>query len=97
PEKAGQLMNESHQSLRDDFEVSSEALDIISECARESPGCYGARMTGGGFAGCGVALVDQSRSEEFSKELERKYKTIAGRAAKIYLCSPSEGAESFKI
>ena len=70
PEKAGQLMNESHQSLRDDFEVSSEALDLISECARESPGCYGARMTGGGFAGCGVALVDQSRSEEFSKELE---------------------------
>ncbi|GIR89705.1 MAG: hypothetical protein CM15mP88_0740 [Pseudomonadota bacterium] len=54
-------------------------------------------MTGGGFAGCGVALVDQSRSEEFSKELERKYKTITGRAAKIYLCSPSEGAESFKI
>ena len=97
PEKAGQLMNESHHSLRDDFEVSSEALDLISECARESPGCYGARMTGGGFAGCGVALVDQSRSEEFSKELERKYKTIAGRSAKIYLCSPSEGAESFKI
>ena len=58
PEKAGQLMNESHHSLRDDFEVSSEALDLISECARESPGCYGARMTGGGFAGCGVALVD---------------------------------------
>ena len=90
-------MNESHQSLRDDFEVSSEALDLISECARESPGCYGARMTGGGFAGGGVALVDQSRSEEFSKELERKYKTVAGRVAKIYLCSPSEGAESFKI
>jgi len=95
-EKAGQLMNESHASLRNDFEVSSEALDLITNCARQTPGCYGARMTGGGFGGCGVALVDSSKSKEFSEAVEAGYKASGGKNGMIYICSASEGAEALK-
>jgi galactokinase len=95
-EKAGQLMNESHASLRNDFEVSSEALDLITNCARQTPGCYGARMTGGGFGGCGVALVDSSKSKEFSEAVETGYKASGGKNGMIYICSASEGAEALK-
>ena len=95
-EKAGQLMNESHASLRNDFEVSSEALDLITNCARQTPGCYGARMTGGGFGGCGVALVDSSKSKEFSAAMETGYKASGGKNGMIYICSASEGAEALK-
>ena len=95
PEKAGQLMNESHHSLRDDFEVSSEALDIISECARESPGCYGARMTGGGFAGCGVALVDASHVQTFISQVSKKYFSATGKTPQLYTCTPADGATVF--
>jgi galactokinase len=95
-EKAGQLMNESHASLRNDFEVSSEALDLIANCARQAPGCYGARITGGGFGGCGVALVDSSKSKEFSEAMETGYKASGGKNGMIYICSASEGAEALK-
>ncbi|MEE3122894.1 MAG: galactokinase, partial [SAR324 cluster bacterium] len=95
PEKAGQLMNESHQSLRDDFEVSSEALDLISECARESPGCYGARMTGGGFAGCGVALVDASHVQTFLSQVSKEYFSATGKTPQLYSCSPADGTTVF--
>ncbi|MEC8150048.1 MAG: galactokinase, partial [SAR324 cluster bacterium] len=95
PEKAGQLMNESHQSLRDDFEVSSEALDLISECARESPGCYGARMTGGGFAGCGVALVDASHLQTFLSQVSKEYFSATGKTPQLYSCSPADGTTVF--
>ena len=91
-EKAGQLMNESHVNLRDDFEVSSEALDLITNCARQAPGCYGARMTGG----CGVALVDSSKSIEFSERVEASYAVLGGKNGMIYICSASEGAEALK-
>ncbi|MEC8183955.1 MAG: galactokinase [SAR324 cluster bacterium] len=95
PEKAGQLMNESHHSLRDDFEVSSEALDLISECARESPGCYGARMTGGGFAGCGVALVDASHLQTFLSQVSKEYFSATGKTPQLYSCSPTDGTTVF--
>ncbi|MEC8223037.1 MAG: galactokinase, partial [SAR324 cluster bacterium] len=95
PEKAGQQMNESHQSLRDDFEVSSEALDLISECARESPGCYGARMTGGGFAGCGVALVDASHVQTFLSQVLKEYFSATGETPQLYSCSPADGTTVF--
>ena len=95
PEKAGQLMNESHASLRNDFDVSSPALDLITDCARKAVGCYGARMTGGGFGGCGVALVDFSKSQEFTEQLESSYKAFGGKYGMIYICSASKGAEAF--
>ena len=95
PEKAGQLMNESHASLRNDFEVSSHALDLITDCARKAAGCYGARMTGGGFGGCAVALLDSSKSQEFTEQVESSYETLGGKNGMIYICSASEGAEAF--
>lgn len=64
-DRIGQLMNESHDSLRDDFEVSGPALDAVVSLARETSGCLGARMTGGGFAGCAVALVRSEATERF--------------------------------
>ena len=63
----GQLMNASHASLRDDFEISSDALNLIVECAREHEACIGARMTGGGFGGCAVALVRADAAEDFAQ------------------------------
>ncbi len=61
----GRLLDQSHASLRDLYEVSSPALDVIADIARDHPACYGARMTGGGFAGGAVALVDSSRVDDF--------------------------------
>ena len=87
----GKLMNESHISLRDDFEVSSDALDAMVECAWKA-GCYGARMTGAGFGGCAVALVAQESVDAFTQEVAPCYKEKTGREAEIYLCRATEGA-----
>jgi galactokinase len=62
----GKLMDESHTSMRDDFEISSDALNSIVDAARRESSCYGARMTGGGFAGCAVALVKADEAERFA-------------------------------
>jgi galactokinase len=61
--RLGELFNASHASLRDDFEVTNDALNIMVECAQEQDGCYGARMTGAGFGGCAVALVEEEKAE----------------------------------
>ncbi|HAX70372.1 MAG TPA: galactokinase, partial [Anaerolineae bacterium] len=63
--RLGELFNASHDSLRDDFEVTNDALNVMVECAREQEGCHGARMTGAGFGGCAVALVKQEQAEAF--------------------------------
>src|SRR5690606_13480973 len=65
----GQLMNASHTSLRDDFEVSSHELNVMAEIAQNEPACYGARMTGGGFGGCAVALVRAEAAESFASSV----------------------------
>ena len=65
--RMGELMNASHASLRDDFEVSSEALDVMVECARATAGCHGARMTGAGFGGCAVALAEAEAAEALAR------------------------------
>jgi galactokinase len=89
----GVLMGESHRSLRDDFEVSSPALDAIVAAAQEAPGCHGARMTGAGLAGCAVALVEEGASSAFVAETERAYRSRVGLQASVYLSSPSGGAD----
>ena len=66
-------MTESHLSLRDNLEVSAPALDSIVELALASPGCLGARMTGGGFAGCAVALVDAEQADAFADAIRAGY------------------------
>lgn len=88
----GGLMDESHRSLRDDFGVSSPALDAIVAAAQAAPGCHGARMTGAGLAGCAVALVEEGASAAFVAETERAYRAAANLQAKVHLSSPSAGA-----
>ena len=88
----GRLMNESHVSLRDDFEVSSEALDAMVEIAQAQPGCLGARMTGAGFGGCAVALVEESHGASFSRDVASLYEGKTGLVPHIYLTGASDGA-----
>ena len=91
-ETLGRLMNASHESLRDDFEVSSEALNIIVECAREHESCYGARMTGAGFGGCAVALIRADAAEDFVATVAAKYEQRSGRKPAVYVCQATDGA-----
>lgn len=91
-ERLGELFNASHESLRNDFEVTNEALDIMVGCAREQKGCYGARMTGAGFGGCAVALVNEKNAGEFVRTVRGAYRQRSGREAAVYVCRPSEGA-----
>ena len=90
-EGLGRLMDASHDSLRDDFEVSGPGLDAIVDVARAAPGCLGARMTGGGFAGCAVALVRADASAEFTADVIDRY-GFDGHTARVWLCEPSAGA-----
>jgi galactokinase len=89
----GQLMQLSHMSLRDDFEVSSRELNIMVECAEHQAGCYGARMTGAGFGGCAVALVRQDAAEAFSAGVAVEYQAETSLNPNIYVCTASNGAE----
>lgn len=93
-ELLGQLMDESHISLRDDFEVSSTELDQMASFARSQPGCYGARMTGAGFGGCAVALVRGEAVDAFVTAVAEKYKLATNLEPKIYVCQPSSGAST---
>ena len=87
----GALMNASHASLRDDFEVTNEALDIMAGVAQAQPGCYGARMTGGGFGGCAVALVQADMAEEVATAVAREYEAATDLNPKIYVTSATGG------
>jgi galactokinase len=88
----GRLLDLSHASLRDDFEVSSPALDQIVALARRDRACLGARMTGAGFGGCAVALVESDQAPRFVQEVIRAYREQTGLDAQGYLCAASEGA-----
>ncbi len=90
---AGRLMNESHQSLRDDYEVSSEALDAMVEAAQAHPGCYGARMTGAGFGGCAVALVRADSAGDFTRFTTAEYARRTEKVPAVYVCRATNGAE----
>jgi galactokinase len=89
------LMTESHQSLRDDFEVSSPALDAIVAAAQRA-GSVGARMTGAGFGGCAVALVKTSRAEVFVTHVLEDYRKSTGTTGRAYVWSAGAGASSRK-
>lgn len=90
----GQLMIESHISLRDDFEVSSPALDAIVDCANAADGCYGARMTGAGFGGCAVALVEADAASSFAAQVSDCYLAATGIQPALYITRASGGAET---
>ncbi len=93
----GKLMNESHTSLRDDFEVSREEMDQIVAIAQTQPGCYGARMTGGGFGGCAVALVVEDQVNKFQDAVIREYREKTGLKTKVYVTLPTNGTEFEKL
>ena len=89
----GELIRESHRSLRDDYEVSCEELDLMADLANQTEGVYGARMMGGGFGGCTVNLVRARNVDSFKKGVADGYERVTGRAPEIYVCSPAQGAE----
>ncbi|MEZ0313638.1 MAG: galactokinase [Myxococcota bacterium] len=88
----GALMWTSHASLRDDYEVSCRELDVLVELAREAPGVLGSRMTGGGFGGCTVSLVDAAKADAFAAAMSRGYVAAGYTMPEIYACVPSRGA-----
>jgi galactokinase len=91
-EHFGKLMKESHASLRDDFEVSCEELDVMVGLAEQNEGVYGARMTGGGFGGCTINLVGSKFVERFKNKVLAGYEKATGRVAEIYVSSAADGA-----
>jgi galactokinase len=89
----GALMNESHDSLRDDFDVSCKELNELVEIARQTTGVYGSRMTGGGFGGCTVTLVSKANVQDLIENIRSKY---SGKPS-FYVCSPCEGARKILL
>ena len=100
-ESAGQLLYETHDSLRDDFEVSCSELDALVEIARDigvAGGMFGSRMTGGGFGGCTVSLVAIDAIESVTERLEAEYASSGdGRQATVLVTKPAKGGMSFTV
>lgn len=88
----GRLMNESHSSLKDDYEVSSPELDLMVDIARHQAGCLGARLTGAGFGGCTVNLVQDDAVQSFVRNVAAGYKARAGIEPPVYVCEAALGA-----
>jgi galactokinase len=97
PEAFGRLMFEGHDSLRDLYEVSTPELDALVDVASGQQGCYGARLTGAGFGGCTVNLVDKEWAPSFISNVKMGYLKKTGRQAEIYLCHASRGLNAVKI
>jgi galactokinase len=91
--ETGRLMQESHRSLRDDFEVSSDALNAMVECASSHEACYGARMTGAGFGGCAMALIRADAAADFVARTAAAYEKKTGHKPAVYVCQATSGAE----
>jgi galactokinase len=88
----GALMAESHLSLRDDYEVSCRELDLMVDLAHQCRGVYGARMTGGGFGGCTVNMVEADAIEEFAVSVANAYGSATGLQPEMYVCTAADGA-----
>jgi galactokinase len=87
----GQLMYDSHHSLRHDFEVSCPELDILVEAARKVSGVYGSRLTGAGFGGCTVSLVSREAVPEFQARVTKEYEKATAKKPAIHVCRPAPG------
>jgi galactokinase len=86
-------MDASHVSMRDDFEISCDELNTMVTFARQQESCFGARMTGGGFGGCAVALVQADSADEFADVVAACYKAATGLSPNTYVCQATAGAE----
>ena len=91
-EEFGKLMNASHVSLRDDYEVSCEEIDVLVDLAWETPGVIGSRITGGGFGGCTVSIVENDAVDNFIESIGKKYKEKVGHEAEFYVVEIGDGA-----
>lgn len=90
--KFGQLMNQSHLSLRDDYEVSCEEIDILVDLAWAIPGVIGSRITGGGFGGCTVSIVKNDAVDQFIQSIGDAYEAKVGHKAEFYTVDIGDGA-----
>ena len=88
----GAAMNASQSSMRDDFAITCPEIDFLADLAHGVEGVYGSRMTGGGFGGCTVSLVEADAVEGLSKTLIDAYRVAFGLSADVFVCSPSDGA-----
>ena len=88
----GRLMKKSHASLKNDYEVSGIELDTLVETAQQIKGCLGARMTGAGFGGCGIALVAKDKVEVFTENVGRIYTEEIGDAPDLYIAEIARGS-----
>src|ERR1035437_8694557 len=93
----GKLMHEAHVSFRDDFEASCPEIDILVDLANKQPGCFGARLTGGGFGGCTVNLVADTQAAAFVEAMRAGYLIATGITADIYTSRASAGAHAITI
>ncbi len=89
----GQLMNESHRSLMDDYEVTGLELDTLVLAAWEQEGVIGARMTGAGFGGCAIAVVEKDKVDRFKKNINAIYREKVGYEATFYTAAIGDGAK----
>jgi galactokinase len=90
-------MRRCHESLRDDYEVSSPELDLLAQMAWSTRGCYGARLTGAGFGGCVVALAEEHAVPDLTRAWERAYRERFGRNPDVVVCRASGGAETMSV
>jgi galactokinase len=90
-DRFGQLLSESHASLRDDYEVSSPELDTLVDIALKTPGVLGARLTGAGFGGCAVALVTADLAQAAATAIAERYRQATGRPGSAFSCTASNG------
>ena len=95
--RMGELMAEAHASYRDDFAASCPEVDLLVELAAAEPGLIGARLTGGGFGGCTVNLVEAAHAEAFRRDIHSAYLERAGIDAEIYLCQAAAGASELTL
>jgi galactokinase len=90
-------MNQSHISLRDDYEVTGVELDSLVEAAWRQPGVIGARMTGAGFGGCAIAIVENEQVESFIANVGTAYQDKIGYPADFYVASIGDGAKEMQM
>jgi galactokinase len=93
----GRAMNASHISMRDDFEITCPEVDMLAGLAQTVKGVYGSRMTGGGFGGCTISLIEASAVDKASQMLTDGYRIGMGRDVDIYVCAPSDGARLIPV
>lgn len=89
--KLGELLNASHKSLKEDYEVTGIELDTLAETSQKQEGCLGARMTGAGFGGCAIALVHKDKLDSFIENVQSTYEKAIGYKAGFFVCETGDG------